>query len=76
MANQSTNAIMQTQEYQRAVLDYEALERQVTDLLAANGGVTRNLSDESYALYRELAARRDIAYSRVKTLERDLLDDN
>ena len=74
--NVTENAVNQTHEYQRAVLDYEAIERQVTELLAAHGGVTRNLSDENYAQYRELAARRDLAYNRVKTLERDLLDDN
>jgi hypothetical protein len=80
MADQSKNVagnvVNQTQEYQRAVLDYEALERQVTALLAAHGGVTRNLSDDNYAQYRELAARRDLAYNRVKTLERDLLDES
>jgi len=74
--NVANSEVTQTQEYQRAVLDYESLERQVTTLLAAHGGVTRNLSDDTYAQYRELAARRDLAYNRVKTLERDLLDDN
>ena len=73
--NMAENVVTQTQEYQRAVLDYESLERQVTALLAAHGGVTRNLSDDNYAQYRELAARRDLAYNRVKTLERGLLDD-
>ena len=73
--NMAENVVTQTQEYQRAVLDYESLERQVTALLAAHGGVTRNLSDDNYAEYRELAARRDLAYNRVKTLERGLLDE-
>ena len=74
--NMAENVVTQTQEYQRAVLDYESLERQVTNLLAAHGGVTRNLSDDNYAQYRELAARRDLAYNRVKTLERGLLDES
>ena len=73
--NITENVVTQTHEYQRSVLDYESLERQVTALLAAHGGVTRNLSDENYAQYRELAARRDLAYNRVKTLERGLLDE-
>jgi hypothetical protein len=62
-------------EYQQSVLHYEALDKQIDDLLQSRGGVSENLSDEDFAHYRELADLRDLAYNRMKTLERALLDE-
>jgi hypothetical protein len=62
-------------EYQQSVLQYEALDKQIDDLLQSRGGVSENLSDEDFAHYRELADLRDLAYNRMKTLERALLDE-
>ena len=63
-------------EYQQAVEEFEKLDRQVDQLLSSRGGHTDKLSDEEYTHYRELAERRDLAYNRMKTLERSLLDDS
>jgi len=62
-------------EYQQSVIAYEELDKQIDNLIQSRGGVSENLSDEDYAHYRELADLRDLAYNRMKTLERELLDE-
>jgi hypothetical protein len=69
------DAAAKAHEYQKSVLAYEALDEQIDSLLQARGGASENLSDEDYAHYRELADLRDLAYNRMKTLERGLLDE-
>jgi len=73
--NNSPNPAAQAHEYDQAVRAYEESDRQVDALLTAKGGISQNLSDEEYTHYRELADLRDLAYNRVKTLERGLLDE-
>ena len=68
------NPAARAQEYQEAVLAFESLDEQVDRLLSAHGGHSKDLSDEDFAHYRELADLRDLAYNRMKTLERALLD--
>ena len=75
MTDQTQDLAAKAHEYQQAVLEYEDLANQIARLLSAHGGATRNLSDEEYALYRELAERRDLSYNRMRTLERALLDE-
>ncbi len=75
MSNIPQDSAAQAQEYDEAVRAYENLDSQVDALLSARGGITQNLSDEDYTHYRELADLRDLAYNRVKTLERSLLDE-
>jgi len=75
MADQAQDLAAKAREYQQSVLEYEGLAYQIAKLLSAHGGATRNLSDEEYALYRELAERRDLSYNRMRTLERTLLDE-
>lgn len=75
MTDQIQDLAAKAREYQQSVLEYEGLAHQIAKLLSAHGGITRNLSDENYAAYRELAERRDLAYNRMRTLERTLLDE-
>jgi hypothetical protein len=63
-------------EYRESVLAYEALDEEIDELIHARGGASENLSDEEFAHYRELADLRDLAYNRMKTLERALLDES
>jgi hypothetical protein len=70
------DAAARVHEYEQSVLEYEKLGEQIADLLTSRGGVTENLTDEDYAHYRELADLRDLAYNRMKTLERALLDES
>ncbi len=75
MTDNAQDTAAKVQEYQKSVLEYEAIDKQIDDLLQARGGISENLSDVDYAHYRELADLRDLAYNRMKTLERALLDD-
>jgi hypothetical protein len=74
--NMQQDAAARVHEYEQSVLEYEALGEQIATLLTSRGGQTENLSDEDYAHYRELADLRDLAYNRMKTLERALLDES
>jgi hypothetical protein len=63
------------QEYRQSVLEYEELDSKIDQLLQSRGGHTKDLTDEDYIRYRELADLRDLAYNRMKGLERALLDE-
>ncbi|MBX3086727.1 MAG: hypothetical protein KF716_34155 [Anaerolineae bacterium] len=63
------------QAYRDAQLAYEKIDEELDTLLQSKGGHTKDLSDDDYERYRELAHRRDIAYNHMKTLERALLDE-
>ena len=72
--NDDTQAKVQL--YEKSVLDYEKLHHEITQLLSSRGGRVESLSDEEFAHYRELADLRDLAYNKMKNLEKGLLDDN
>ena len=75
MFDNSQNPAAIAHEYQEAVLAFESLDEQVDRLLSVHGGHSKDLSDEDFAHYRELADLRDLAYNRMKTLELTLLDE-
>lgn len=62
-------------EYRRVVLEYEALDEEIDELLARHHGATERMSDEDFEHYRELARRRDDIYNQMKALERQILDE-
>ena len=62
-------------ECEQLVLTYESLARQIALLLLTNGGITRNMGDGDYELYRQLAARRDVVCHMIRVLESELLDE-
>lgn len=66
----------QVKEYQKLVLEYEALDEQIDGLLAQHHGATEHMSDADYERYRQLARQRDDIYNRMKAIEREIsLDD-
>ncbi len=75
MTNGTQDSAAKAREYEQSVLAYEKLDKQVDELLSSRGGHSDDLSDEDYVRYRELAELRDLAYNRMKTLERTLLDE-
>jgi hypothetical protein len=75
VTDNTQNLAEKAQQYRQSVLDYEALDEQIDQLLQSRGGHSDQLTDEEYTHYRELADLRDLAYNRMKTLERSLLDD-
>jgi len=62
-------------EYNKASLEFEALDQQIDALLQLHGGHSEDLSDEEFVRYRELADLRDLIYNRMKALERSLFDE-
>lgn len=68
--------LSKVQEYRQLTLDYEALDAQVDALLARYDGATENMPDAEYDHYRELARHRDLVYSQMKALERQLFPDD
>lgn len=72
----AADELAQVRAYQESVLHYEALDKQVDQLLQSVGGRTEDLSDEAFVRYRELAALRDLAYNRMMQLGSRLLDES
>ena len=72
---QDRNLAEGTNECEQLVLTYESLAHQIATLLQVNCGMTRNMSDEDYALYRRLAYHRDLVCHMIQVLEYSLLDD-
>ncbi|GAB4547643.1 MAG: hypothetical protein OHK0023_09370 [Anaerolineae bacterium] len=70
-----SDELTRVREYQQAVLAYEALDKQIDELLQSAGGHTEDLPDEDFLRYRELATRRDFAHNRMMELARALLDE-
>ncbi len=72
---QQQDLAQQAHDYNQIVLEYEALDHKIDALLAAHGGISRNLSDENFVEYKHLVDLRDVAYNKMKALERTLLDE-
>lgn len=70
------NDIDRVHEYQKLVLEYEALDEEIDSLLALHNGSTEKMSDEDYERYRDLAHRRDYVYNQMKSIERQILLDD
>jgi hypothetical protein len=68
--------IERVQEYQKLVLEYEALDAEIDGLLADHNGATEQMTDEDFERYRELAHRRDYIYNQMKAIERQILLDD
>ena len=64
------------QQYQKLVLEYEALDEQIDELLASHNGATEKMSDDDFERYRLLAHQRDYVYNQMKALERQILLDD
>jgi hypothetical protein len=71
-----TGDVGQVQEYQRLVLEYEALDEQIDVLLARHQGTAEKMSPEDLRQYREMARRRDDIYNQMKTLEQQIFQDD
>ena len=75
LATQAMDWQLRVDEWDELVLTYESLKHQIACLLLANGGVTRDMSDDDYINYRQLAMRRDLVCHMMQVLEHDLLDE-
>jgi len=68
--------VERVQEYQRLVLEYEALDEEIDALIARHHGATEHMPDEAYQRYRELANHRDYVYNQMKRLEREIFPED
>lgn len=66
----------QVQAYQRLLDEYNQLDEQIDEMLAAHGGATEKLPAADLERYRQLARQRDDLHNRLRTLERQLLSDD
>jgi len=71
-----TGDVSQVQEYQRLVLEYEALDEEIDVLLERHQGAAERMSPEDLRQYREMARRRDDIYNQMKTLEQQIFQDD
>jgi hypothetical protein len=72
MPDDDRDALRRVQEYRKLVLLYEALDKQIDDLIMANGGLAENMSALDLARYRKLARQRDEVQNDMRALEQDL----
>lgn len=66
------DAIKLVQRYQELVLVYEALDKEIDDLIMSFGGASENMPPEELARYRHLAHRRDDIQNEMRELEVEL----
>ncbi len=72
MSDDQRDALHQVQKYRKIVLLYEALDKQIDDLIMAHGGFMEKMPPEAIERYRELARRRDDVQNEMRTLEQEL----
>ncbi len=76
MSDDNQNPLTLIQEYQRLVLNYEALDKQIDNLIMANDGSMENMSEEEIAQYRQWAQERSEVLNDMRILEQQLnIDD-
>lgn len=66
------SALHRIQEYRKIVLLYEALDREIDDLIMAHGGFPEKMPPEALTRYRELARRRDDLQNEMRSIEQEL----
>lgn len=60
------------QKYQGLVLAYEALDKEIDDLIMSHGGSSEKMPEEELSHYRELARQRDDIQGEMHELELEL----
>lgn len=63
------NPLAQVQAYRKLVLLYEALDKEIDDLLMSHGGHTENMTSSDLERYRELAEKRSDVQNQMYILE-------
>lgn len=76
MGDNDSELVQQVQHYRKVVLLYEALDKQIDELIMAHGGASENMLPEDHDRYREMARERDELLNEMRRLEQELLDDD
>ncbi len=74
--NDNNNVLHDVQRYRKLVLIYEALDKQIDELIMSYGGGTANMPSEAFERYRELARQRDEMQNEIRLLEQQLMNDD
>lgn len=72
MSEQERDARQQVEEYRQLVLRYEALDEEIDNFLAAQGGRLDEMTALDRAYYRKLARQRDEMFNEMRALEQAL----
>ena len=72
--NENDDTLSRVDHYRKIVLQYEALNKEINDLIMANNGGTKDMSKQDIERYRELAYQRDETLNEMRWLEQQLLD--
>lgn len=73
---EDTSDLGRVHHYERLVLEYEALDKEIHALLAIHHGATDKMSTRDLEHYRELARRRDDIHNQMRELEQQILLDD
>ncbi len=77
MSEEANNNLELVQQYNKLVLEYEALDEQIDNLIMANGGGTERMSEANVKQYREWAQHRTEILNEMRILEQQLqMDDD
>lgn len=76
MGENDSDLVQQVQYYRKVVLMYEALDKQIDELIMAHGGASDKMPPEDHERYREMARERDELLNEMRRLEQELLDDD
>lgn len=72
MSEEKGEPLVLVKKYQELVLQYEALDKEIDELIMAHGGSSEKIPPEELARYRNLARRRDDIQGEMHELEMEL----
>lgn len=72
MSEQERDARQQVEEYRQLVLRYEALDEEIDDFLASQGGKLDEMTEADLDHYRQMARQRDDLLNDMRALEHQL----
>ena len=72
MSEEKGEPLVLVKKYQELVLLYEALDKEIDELIMAHGGSSEKIPPEELARYRHLARRRDDIQGEMHELEMEL----
>lgn len=75
-SGENSDLLNRIQQYRNMVLEYEALNDEISQLIMNNGGGSEHMSADDLTRYREMAHRRDELQHEIRWLEQQLLEDD
>lgn len=76
MSENKDNSFELVQQYNKLVLEYEALDEKIDNLIMANDGGTEHMSETDVKQYRQWAQQRTEILNEMRILEQQLQMDD